>query len=142
MAGQGYSETVVLKAGGDYSALRYYAMRQSGAYAIRQLTSGAYVFGVLQNKPNASGTAAVIRRFGNGGVHKVVAGAALTIAEHSYVKCDDSGKFIAQTYSDLQVLSTISGSVPRFLCGRPSEVGDGDGSVVKIYVDQFPVLQG
>ena len=114
-------ETV--NAGGNLSAIQYFFVKldSSGdAVAVTGITD--VPFGVLVNKPDASGKAAEVLRFGVG---KVVADAALATIG-TFVGPSGTGR------ADARVIGT---DTTHYVGGRTREVAGAAGDIITCDVD-------
>ena len=108
MAGFHGLQTFTLKASADLSGKQYHLMYQDASKScnLSSLATQVEGAGILQNKPNTAGRHATIA---DGGISKVVGGAAIT--QGKYFTCNTSGRAITVTSGDMaygRALETVS----------------------------------
>lgn len=112
-----------LEASGDLSAAQHHCVDVDSNGQVTVVTgSGDDVAAILQNDPNAQGNAAALM---NGGISKVVAGAA--VAAGALVMSSAAGRAITAT----------SGQV---VFGRALEAAGGDGETIPVLLGEHQIL--
>lgn len=128
-------------AGADLSADQFKLVKQNGTgkQVILCSSAGEFVFGVLQNKPDAVAKAATIQTLG---MSKVLAGASVSIGDQ--LKCDATGRAVAASAANVDATSASTTEAVKgsFVFGVALEAASAAGEVISVDLRPSALIPG